>query len=138
MVLSSDGGALPRLLLPLRLGLGGPLGTGRQWVPWIHIADHVGAMLFLLTHEAAKGPFNLVAPTPVTNAELTRALAQRLRRPAFFRMPAFALRWLLGEMSAVLLVSQRVFPNRLLDAGYAFRYPALNAALDNLLAPHIV
>ena len=138
VVLSSDGGALPRLLLPLRSGLGGPLGTGRQWVPWIHIADHVGAMLFLLTHEAAKGPFNLVAPTPVTNAELTRALAQRLRRPAFFRMPAFALRWLLGEMSAVLLVSQRVFPNRLLDAGYAFRYPVLDAALDNLLAPHIV
>ncbi len=136
VVLSREGGALPRLLLPLRWGVGGPLGSGRQWVPWIHVADHVGAMIFLMTHERAEGAFNLVAPTPVTNAELTHALAQRLRRPAFFRAPAFALRLLFGEMSTVLLSSQRVLPNRLLDAGYAFRYPLLDAALDNLLAPH--
>ncbi len=136
VVLSREGGALPRLLLPIRLGVGGPLGTGRQWMPWIHIADHVHAMLFLMTHEKAQGVFNLVAPTPVTNAELTRALAQRLRRPAFFHVPAFALRLLFGEMSSVLLASQRVLPNRLLDAGYAFRYPLLDVALDNLLAPN--
>ncbi len=136
VVLSREGGALPRLLLPLRWGVGGPLGDGRQWMPWIHIADHVGAMIFLMTHERAEGVFNLVAPTPVTNAELTRALAQRLHRPAFFRVPAFALRLLFGEMSMVLLASQRVLPNRLLDAGYAFQYPLLDAALDNLLAPH--
>jgi uncharacterized protein (TIGR01777 family) len=135
-VLTPEGGAWPRLLLPLRFGVGGPLGSGKQWMPWIHIADHVGAMLFLMTHEKAVGVFNLVAPTPVTNAELTRALAKRLRRPAFFRVPAFMLRLLFGEMSAVLLASQRVLPNRLLDAGYAFRYPLLGIALDDLLPAH--
>ncbi len=136
VVLSPEGGALPRLLLPLRLGVGGPLGSGRQWMPWIHIADHAGAMAFLMMHENAAGVFNLVAPTPVTNADLTRALARRLRRPAFFRVPAFALRLLLGEMSMVLLASQRVLPNRLLDAGYAFRFPLLDVALDDLLTSH--
>lgn len=136
VVLTTEGGALPRLLLPLRWGVGGPLGSGRQWMPWIHITDHVGAMAFLMMHEEASGVFNLTAPAPVTNAKLTRALAQRLHRPAFFRVPAFALRLLFGEMSIVLLASQRVLPNRLLDAGYAFRYPVLDVALDNLLASH--
>ena len=135
VVLTREGGALPRLLLPVRLGVGGPLGSGRQWMPWIHMEDEVGAMLFLMAHDEATGPFNLTAPQPVTNAQLVRALAQRLHRPAFLPVPAFALRLLLGEMSTVLLASQRVLPNRLLSLGYAFRYPTLDAALDALFAP---
>ena len=135
VVLSTQGGALPRLLLPIRLGVGGPLGSGKQWMPWIHIADHVEAMAFLIRNTKAEGAFNLTAPQPATNAELVRAIARRLHRPAFLPVPAPALRLLLGEMSTVLLASQRALPNRLLQAGYTFRFPTLESALDDLLAP---
>ncbi len=135
VVLSRDGGALPRLLLPIRWGVGGALGSGRQWMPWIHLADEVAAIAFLITHEQAHGAFNLTAPEPVTNLELTRAIARRLHRPAFFRVPAVALRLLFGEMSTVLLASQRAVPRRLQQAGFTFRYPTLDTALEHLLSP---
>lgn len=133
VVLAREGGALPKLLLPLRLGLGGKLGAGRQWVPWIHVADEIAAILFLLDRTECAGAFNLVAPAPVTNAELTRIAAARLRRPNVLAVPAWALRAVLGELSQVVLASQRVRPARLLEMGFEFRYPVLGAALDELL-----
>ncbi len=132
VVLSWEGGALPRLALPSRFFLGGPLGSGRQWVPWIHIADEVRAIRFLLENEEARGPYNLAAPNPVTNRELARALGRVLRRPAWLPVPAPALRLLLGEMSTVLLAGQRAVPKRLLDEGFGFQFPDLGIALQNL------
>lgn len=132
VVLSREGGALPRLALPFRFFLGGPLGSGRQWVPWIHIADEVRAIRFLLEKEDARGPYNLAAPHPVTNRELARALGEALRRPAWLPVPAPALKVLLGEMSAVLLTGQRALPRRLQDAGFPFRFPHIQIALPNL------
>ena len=132
VVLSLEGGALPRLALPFRFFLGGPLGSGRQWTPWIHIADEVGAIRFLLEHGEARGPYNLAAPHPVTNRELARALGRVLHRPAWLPVPAPALQALLGEMSAVLLTGQRAVPKRLLEAGFVFRFPEIEAALQNL------
>lgn len=132
VVLSRDGGALPRLALPFRFFLGGPLGSGRQWVPWIHIADEVRAIRFLLEDEAARGPYNLASPQPVTNRELARALGQVLRRPAWLPVPAPALRILLGEMSAVLLTGQRAIPKRLLDERFVFQFPEITDSLHHL------
>ncbi len=133
VVLSMEGGALPRMLPPFKLGLGGPLGSGRQWFPWIHMADEVGAILFLLDREEAHGPYNLSAPNPVRNEEFTRALGEILHRPTLFRVPAFALRLLFGEMATVLLEGQRAIPRRLLDEGYTFRYEDVRSALHALL-----
>lgn len=132
VVLSREGGALPRLALPFRFFLGGPLGNGRQWVPWIHIADEVRAIRFLLENEEARGPYNLAAPNPVTNRELARALRQVLRRPSWLPVPAPALRLALGEMSAVLLTGQRALPRRLLEADFRFQFPEISTALQNL------
>jgi uncharacterized protein len=133
IVLSDAGGALPRMALPFRLLAGGPLGSGRQWFPWIHIADEVGAIRFLLEREDARGPFNLTAPRPLTNRDFSRALGKALHRPSLAPMPAFALRLALGEMADALLSSQRAVPHRLLELGYAFRYPEALAALRDLL-----
>ena len=135
VVLSLEGGALPRLLLPFRFFVGGPLGSGRQWVPWIHIVDEVRAIRFLLEQDEARGPYNLTAPHPVTNRELARALGRALRRPAWLPVPAPALRLALGEMSTVLLTGQRAVPKRLLEAGFVFQFPDLEAALRNLFQP---
>lgn len=132
VVLSREGGALPRLALPFRFFLGGPLGSGRQWVPWIHIADEVRAIRFLLEDETARGPYNLAAPQPVPNRELARALGRVLRRPAWLPVPALALKLLLGEMSAVLLTGQRATPKRLLGEGFVFQFPEIGPALQNL------
>ncbi len=132
VVLSAEGGALPRLALPFRFFLGGPLGSGRQWTPWIHIADEVGAIRFLVEQEGARGPYNLAAPHPVTNRELARALGRVLHRPAWLPVPAPALQLALGEMSAVLLTGQRAVPKRLLEAGFVFRFPEVEAALQDL------
>jgi uncharacterized protein (TIGR01777 family) len=112
---------------------GGPLGDGRQWVPWIHEADEVGAIRFLIEREDADGPFNLTAPEPLTSRDLSRALGQVLHRPSFASAPGFALRALLGEMADALLHGQRAVPRRLLDLGYVFRYPEALGALRNLL-----
>ena len=133
VVFSIEGGALPRMLLPFRLFAGGPLGSGRQWFPWIHIADEVGAIRFLIENPAANGPFNLTAPNLLTNAEFSRVAGRVLRRPAFVPVPAFALRLLFGEMSTVLLEGQRAISRRLQDSGFTFRFPEAEAALRDLL-----
>lgn len=133
LVLSADGGMLKRLLLPFRLGLGGRLGDGRQWMPWVHIADQIALMDFLLQREEARGPYNACAPQPVRNAEFARALGQALHRPAILPAPAFALRAGLGELSELLLGGQRAVPTRLLEAGFSFRFTHLDVALADLL-----
>jgi len=135
VVLSRDGGALPRLLLPFRFFVGGPLGSGRQWLPWIHIADEVAAIRFLLENQDARGPFNLSAPTPMTNAQFSRLVGRILGRPSVFPTPAFALRLLLGEMATVLLDGQRAIPGRLQECGFVFAFPHAEAALHDLLGP---
>jgi uncharacterized protein (TIGR01777 family) len=133
VVFSVGGGALPRMLLPFRLFAGGPLGSGRQWFPWIHITDEVGAIRFLIENQAASGPFNLTAPNLLTNAEFSQVAGRVLRQPAFVPVPAFALRLLFGEMSIVLLEGQRAIPRRLLDLGFNFRFGEAEAALRDLL-----
>jgi len=135
-VLAAKGGMLGRLLLPFRLGLGGPMGSGRQWMPWIHIADEVGLIDFLLQHEGCSGPYNACAPMPVRNAEFARSLGRVLHRPALLPAPACVLRLALGEMADLLLGGQHLQPQRTLDAGYRFRFPELEAALTDLLARH--
>ncbi|MCB1055419.1 MAG: TIGR01777 family oxidoreductase [Acidobacteria bacterium] len=132
VVLSRDGGALPKMALPFRLFAGGPVGSGDQYVPWIHEADEIGAMRFLLERDDLAGPFNLTAPEPVTNRELSRRLGAALHRPALVPAPAFALRLLLGEMSGLLLGGQRALPEALAQSGYAFRFASLEAALADL------
>jgi len=134
LVLAPTGGILPILLLPVQLFLGGPLGSGRQAVPWIHIADETEAIRFLLEEAGASGVYNLCAPQPVTQAEFVRRAAHLLRRPAFFPAPAPLLRLALGEKAALVLEGQRAVPRRLLEAGFRFRYPKLDGALQALLA----
>ena len=134
VVMSADGGALPEMLTPFRLGLGGRLGNGRQWWPWVSVRDVVGAIQHVLDHESLSGPVNTVAPNPVTNAEFTRILASVLKRPALFPMPAFAVRLLFGEMGVELFLgSQRVEPAKLVASGYQFQHPDLKNALKEIL-----
>lgn len=132
IVLSSEGGALPRMALPFRLFAGGPAGSGRQWMPWIHLADEVRALRFLLETEEARGAFNLTAPNPVTNREFSRLLGKQLRRPSLLPAPAVALRLALGEMADLILTGQRAVPSRLLDLGFDFRFPDLESALQDI------
>jgi uncharacterized protein len=134
VVMSADGGALPAMLTPFRLGLGGRLGNGRQWWTWVSVRDVVGAIQHVLNHETISGPVNTVAPNPVTNAEFTRILASVLHRPAIFPMPAFAVRLIFGEMGEELFLgSQRAEPAKLVSAGYQFRHPDLRNALKEIL-----
>ena len=133
VVLSREGGALQKMLAPFKLGLGGPLGSGKQWFPWIHIKDIVGIFRHAILTSTLAGPVNGVAPEPVTNREFTRELARALHRPAFLPVPEMALRVLMGEMSAVLFGSQRVVPKAALASGYEFHYPLLASALADLL-----
>ncbi len=133
LVLARDGGALPKMLLPFRMFAGGPVGGGRQQLPWIHLADEVGAICFLLERDDARGPFNLTAPEPVSNREFARIAGRVLRRPSFFPGPAAAMRLVLGEMADILLTGQRAVPKRLRELGYRFRFPALEPALADLL-----
>lgn len=136
LVLNPDGGMLKRLLLPFKLGLGGRLGDGRQWMPWIHFADQIALMDFLLQRSEARGPYNACAPLPARNAEFTKAMGQALSRPTLLPVPAFALRAGLGEMSGLLLGGQRAVPMRLLEAGFSFRFTHLDVALVDLLGHH--
>jgi uncharacterized protein (TIGR01777 family) len=131
------GGALAKLLPPFRLGAGGRLGSGHQWMSWIHIDDAVSLILFALENAAGgppSGAINATAPHPVTNDEFTRRLATALHRPAIFPVPAFALKLAFGEMSEVLLDSQRVLPAAAQAAGFHFQYPELSAALESILS----
>lgn len=135
VVLSREGGALERMLLPFRLGLGGPLGSGEQFMPWIAIDDVARALLRTVTAAALAGPVNLVAPEEATNREFTRALGRALRRPVVLRVPALALRLALGREMAdeLLLTSARVVPSRLVESGFEFEHPRLQGALRTLL-----
>lgn len=140
LVLSAKGGALTKMLMPFKLGLGGRIGSGQQWCSWIHVDDIVGGIHHAMRTESlvstVSGPVNLAAPNPVRNAEFTKVLASVLGRPAFFPVPEFALRLAFGGMAAreMLLVSQRVKPAKLASSGYAFQFPELRTALENLVS----
>jgi uncharacterized protein (TIGR01777 family) len=134
LAFSTRGGSLPIMLLPFKMVIaGGPLGSGKQYVPWIHIDDHVRALEFLIGDPAAQGPFNLSAPNPVTYREFAKTAGKVMGRPSFMPTPAFALRTVLGEMSQLVLGSKRQAPARLLEMGFTFKYPELEAALRDLI-----
>jgi len=134
VVLARHGGALPRMALPIRLGVGGRIGSGKQWMSWVTLDEVVSIVRFALGNDSARGPLNAVAPSPVTNAEFTKCLARVLHRPAMLPVPGFALRLLLGEMAqALLLSSQRVVPRKLQRLGYTFVSPQLEPALAAIL-----
>ena len=134
IVLAPDGGALARMLVPFRFGAGGPFGSGRQYMAWIHRQDWIELAVWLLTRPEATGPLNAVAPTPVTNEEFAATLARVLRRPHLLRAPRFALRLVLGEMAdAALLTGQRVVPAKAQALGFRFSWPTLEFALRALL-----
>ncbi|MGI8595767.1 MAG: DUF1731 domain-containing protein, partial [Thermoleophilaceae bacterium] len=129
VVLSENGGALEKMLPPFKMGMGGPIAGGRQYVPWVHAEDVVGAILFCLDTEAASGPVNVTAPEPVTNRELSKTLGRVLGRPAVAPVPALALKALYGDMSEIITTGHRAIPRRLLDLGYSWRQPELEGAL---------
>ena len=134
IVLGENGGALAKMLLPFKLGLGGPMGNGKQWMSWIHIDDLIGIMLFFIHNKTIKGALNGTAPNPVTNKVFSSTLARVLKRPAFLTMPAFVLKLMLGEMAQELLLSgQHVVPKKILDAGYSFQYGELENALREVV-----
>ena len=134
VVLAPHGGALAKMVPPFRLGLGGPFGDGRQYLPWIHLDDMVAGILYLLAHTELRGAFNMVAPYPVHNDKFAATLAEVLNRPAFLRVPAFAVRLLMGEAAVLVLTGQRAIPKRLEAAGFHFRFSELEEALSNVLA----
>jgi uncharacterized protein (TIGR01777 family) len=129
VVLAESGGALEKMLPFFKAGVGGPVAGGRQYVPWVHVDDVVGAILFALDNQAASGPVNVTAPEPVTNKQLSRMLGRVLRRPAFAPVPALAVKALYGEMAEIVTTGQRAVPRRLQELGYRFRQPELEAAL---------
>jgi len=134
VVLSPKGGALGKMLTPFKMGVGGKIGDGRQWMSWIDVQDMVGAIHHILKSDLLQGSVNVVAPTPVTNAEFTQTLAAVLSRPAILPMPAFAVKLVFGEMGeTVLLGSQRVEPTQLVMSGYPFRFSSLRMSLENVL-----
>jgi uncharacterized protein len=133
LVIGKNGGFLQPMILPFKLGLGGRLGSGKQWMSWVHIDDHVAICLALLNSTELDGPFNLTAPNPVTNQVFTQTLAKTLHRSAFLPLPVWVLKPLLGEMFELLLGSQRVIPKRILGANYQFKFTELSAALRQVL-----
>jgi hypothetical protein len=133
VVLSHSGGALAKMLPFFKLGIGGPVAGGHQYVPWIHMDDVVGGLIHCLDHEDATGPVNLTAPTPVTNAELSRALGHALGRPAVLPVPSMAIKLLYGEMAEIVTTGQRAIPARLAELGYEFRHPGIEPALKDVL-----
>jgi len=133
IVLDKSGGALAKMLLPFTLGLGGKIGTGQQYMAWIHLQDMLKAIHFLLNTQSCAGAYNLTAPHPVTNLEFSQTLARVLHRPCLFPVPAFVLKLAMGEMSDLLLYGQNVIPARLSEEGFQFDYPKLQPALENIL-----
>jgi uncharacterized protein (TIGR01777 family) len=134
IVLDGREGALPRMLVPFKLFVGGPVGTGKQYMSWVHLDDMVGLCLLALDNPGANGPLNATAPDPVPNREFARAIGQVLGRPSFFRTPGFMLRLGLGEVAEVITTGQRVLPRRAQELGYTFRFPEVQGALRNILA----
>ena len=135
IILDSEGGALAKMLTPFRMGVGGRIGSGKQWMSWIALKDVIAGIEFALENETLKGPVNFVAPNPVRNAEFTKALGKALSRPTIFPIPAFGVRLAFGEMAdALLLSSQRVEPKKLSEASYAFKNSTLEQALTNVLS----
>ncbi|WP_300672332.1 TIGR01777 family oxidoreductase [Desulfoluna sp.] len=132
-VLGQGGGALGAMLTPYKMGLGGPLASGEQWFPWIHMDDLVTALIFLMGHDSAEGPVNFCAPYVVRNKEFSKTLAAVLGRPAPFTVPLFALRMAMGELADEIIASQRVVPEKLSSWGFSFAYPSLEGALKNIL-----
>lgn len=132
LILGRDGGAFPKMLTPFRLGGGGRLGSGRQWMPWVHVEDATDLMVFALESAVLRGPVNVVAPNPVRNSEFTTALAGALHRPSFMSVPAFALKLVLGEMSEAVLASERAVPAAAQAAGFRFTYGEIGPALRDL------
>jgi len=135
VVLSESGGALEKMLPFFKVGIGGPVAGGRQYVPWVHLEDVVGATIFSLENEAVRGPVNVTAPEPVTNRELSKTLGRVLRRPAFAPVPALAVKTLYGEMAEIVTTGQRAVPARLSELGYTFGQPNLEAALRDATGP---
>jgi len=134
IILDKEGGALAKMLPPFRMGVGGRIGSGKQWMSWIALDDIVEGIKFALANDSLQGPVNFVAPNPVTNAEFTKALGRALSRPTIFPIPAFGVRLVFGEMAdALLLASQRVVPERLKLGGYEFQYSRLDTALQHVL-----
>lgn len=133
IILGKGGGALAQMTLPFKFFAGGPLGHGRQWVPWMHVQDLCRAELFLIEHDTIKGPVNLSAPVPVRNVELAKAIGKGLNRPAFMPAPSFMMKLVLGEFGSVILEGQRAIPKVLLDSGFRFQFPTIDEALKNLL-----
>jgi uncharacterized protein (TIGR01777 family) len=134
VVLDKEGGALAKMLTPFKLGAGGPIGSGRQWLSWIHHADLIGLFLHALDHTEARGPLNGTAPNPVTNREFSKTLGRVLHRPSFVWTPSLALRVVLGEAATLIATGQRVLPKHPLEQGFSFQYPTLDAALAQILA----
>jgi uncharacterized protein (TIGR01777 family) len=134
VVLDKKQGALPRMAIPIRLGVGGSMGNGQQWVAWVSLDDVADAMVFLAEHNQCEGIYNITSPNPVHNRDLGKRIAKILHRPFWLPLPAFPLRLLLGEMSVLVLEGQRVLPKRLMESGYAFHYPDLDTALEKVLS----
>lgn len=132
VVLSEKGGALGKMALPFKLGVGGTLGSGSQYLAWIHLEDMVRAIAFLLEKEACSGAFNLTAPAPVTNKVFSKALAKSLGRPCLFNVPSFLMKVAMGESSTMILEGQRVIPEKLTSSGFTFEYPAIDDALSDI------
>ena len=133
IIMSNDGGALPRLLMPFKLGLGGPIGLGRAWWSWVHIDDVVGGLLYALEENYVEGAINLTAPNPVRNNQFSSALGRAVKRPALMPVPPIALKLMLGEGASVLLATQRILPTRTLDLGYRFHFTDIDSALQDLV-----
>ena len=136
VVLAKHGGALEKLRMPFKLGFGGPLGTGKQYIPWIHIDDMVNAILWLLDNPSLRGPFNMVAPYAVRNEQFAATLGHALHRPSVFRTPASAVQLLMGEAAVLVLGGQHVLPKRLEEAGFGFRWFQLDEALADVVGGH--
>jgi len=134
VVLDRAGGALAKMLTPFRMFVGGPVGSGKQYVSWIHHADMVGLILFGLDTAGAAGPLNATSPNPATNRQLAKALGRALHRPSFWRTPKFMLRLMLGQVASLITTGQRVLPRRALELGYTLQFPDLDAALQDVLA----
>ncbi|MBC8509861.1 MAG: TIGR01777 family protein [Chloroflexi bacterium] len=134
IALSPDDGALMRILLPYKLFVGGPFGSGKQWYSWIHISDVVRAIRFIIETETAAGVFNLTAPNPLPNKDFGASLGKVMRRPSLIPLPGFVMRLMFGEVATVVLDGQRVLPDRLIDFGFEFRFPTAQAAFRDLLA----